>query len=345
MANAYLNYAKSTRLPVIIRKAGSAARLGTNAIFYTFLGSTTNNSDQQAEIVDIANEKVRNLLDEFPLLNVESTALETVAAQRHVLLPTTLRQVDVVDIVWADGSEYDGKPVSIISREEALLLGPRILSEAVTVDHPAFAVIAWEQESGQGKIEFYPTPSTAIDFTLVYRQKETPFTTRDLALITPTVVGGIITAATATYAGGGFTAVPTLTVVNGGAGSGATMTTTIVNGGIGVITVGGAGGTGYTTMPTVQITGADTICAIPDDMITLLAQDIAIELQDRGLMQGAETTNKLELKRAELAGKWVSKFCRGAFGAYARAEFGRGGYPRTHSDKRMWDFEGQQGII
>lgn len=189
MTEAYANYAKSTLLTTILRRVGSAARLGTNSSFYNFLGSTADNSDQKAEIVQVVNDRVRRLHDKFPLLNVVRTSLATVANQRYVALPATVRQLDVLGVWWDDESTYQNKPIKFISSSEAEFLPLDYRNDAYTQDYPLYVSLAHEQESGSAKLEFWAMPRGAKALTLLYRAIESPFTVTDIA--TPTVICAI----------------------------------------------------------------------------------------------------------------------------------------------------------
>lgn len=88
-------------------------------------------------------------------------------------------------------------------------------------------------------------------------------TQAESAIISPTIVAGVVTAANIEFAGVGYTTAPTLTVVSR-SGSGATITASVSSGAVSSLSVG-AGGSGYVdaevlcTPPTMPLAIIDTV--------------------------------------------------------------------------------------
>ena len=153
-------------------------RIPTGATGARFLGET--DADANAEMVAIVNDCVRRLLDEFPQLNVATTALTTVASQRYVSLPATLRGAEVMAVTWNDGSSYDGVQVQCISEQEVALLPRSYYQDDYSADYPEYYCIRREQVSSLGAIDFFPLPAGAKAFTLTHRVAETAFIVGEL---------------------------------------------------------------------------------------------------------------------------------------------------------------------
>lgn len=292
MSNAYMNMARTTTCAALARRVLQAARLGSvSPSAYAFLSGSDANASQG--LVDILNDGVREVLDDFPLINVmEDATLVTVPGQRHVLLPVTLRDADIMGLYWGDSEPrgYAGQPIDEISRAAVDRLHPIMRDGNYTSPFPEHYSISAFQVSGQAAINLYPVPDTARTMRLVYRAKETPFQALDIESVdaeaTATLTGDSIASLTIANGGAGYSSAPE--VVFGGSGIGALATATVsngvvtglavTNGGTGYSTVteptfsvqinpsGGAilsipvltGGSGYVSAPTLVITGSGT---------------------------------------------------------------------------------------
>jgi hypothetical protein len=173
MAHSYLSMTASTALRPILARAKSMARLPTAVNGLNFLGSDTTERDNQ--IVYIANDIQRQLLDRFPILSITSTTQNTAVTTFN--LPSGLRATDIVMAAWND----DETEIDVVTQAELLLLGDRVVAYGATDPRPSYIVLQWAQSGGNGQARWYPAPSGVTKTaTIYYRARPTAFSITDL---------------------------------------------------------------------------------------------------------------------------------------------------------------------
>ena len=181
--NAIYRMLASTTLSTLVTNSLSKAGLETGTGGYAHLatdaGDTKTNA--MAQLVIIANNKVRDLMNWFPCLWMKTTTLTLVASQRYVTLPASLRHSDIFSLKFDSSTSYPGQPIALISPVEVDGLLPFYYDGTVTYDYPEYACLTWETSSGVGLINFYPLPASAKTITCQYRTAETPFDATDLS--------------------------------------------------------------------------------------------------------------------------------------------------------------------
>jgi hypothetical protein len=176
VSNAYLQLAKTTQVPAIIRRACVFAQLPDNSDKWKWLAAEE--KDALTELANIYNDAVRDLYNELPLINVTSATLTTVASQAYVSLPTDFRDSDILALYWSGDSTSwtDGVELTRISPADAFSLPAQGIGPADTDEYPSYFSLAWDT----ARLNLYPTPSAAKTLTILYRAKETATTITDV---------------------------------------------------------------------------------------------------------------------------------------------------------------------
>lgn len=151
------------------------AQLPDNSDKWKWLAS--DEQDALEELANIYNDCVRDLHNEFPLLNVTSTTLTTVANQAYVSLPANFRDTDILSLAWSEsGYAMDLHELVRIAPADAQELPARGIAPSDTDEYPSYFSLSWDA----ARIRLFPTPSGAKTLLLTYRAKETPVTAADV---------------------------------------------------------------------------------------------------------------------------------------------------------------------
>lgn len=94
-----------------------------------------------------------------------------------------------------------------------------------------------------------------------------------------------------------------------------------------------------TPFTTADLTAPGTVtCRIPDDMIELLELYLAVRLAERCIGHEAIDVAAIEGRRDKVKARWTQKLSQ-SVGSRAGAVMNRAGFPRTHSEQKLWDFD------
>ncbi len=173
---AFLNLTLTTRLPAILRRAYSEARVPT-------AGGTRNiastDTDENEELVALVNECQRDLFDQFTMLNVTVAVLNVIANDKFTQLPADLRDSDILQLFW-DNNIRDSQTIQMKSLAEMQLLGMDWTADTSTAVYPEFAVLPTVVGNALG---WYKVPSQNLTVKCLYRQLENQFLVSDLTAI------------------------------------------------------------------------------------------------------------------------------------------------------------------
>jgi hypothetical protein len=330
MANAFLNMARTTTCPDLVRRVLQAARLsGTKLSDFDFLGSTE--LAAKKSFVDILNDGTRDTLTRLPVLNRLEIELTITAGQRHVLLPATLRFNEIMAVYWGEDEDslMAGKPIVEWGTVEVERASDAYRNPNYSCDWPeAYSVADINYGSDQGAILFYPLPATERTIRVRYRALEAKWTIRDLrtAVATASVSAGAVNGFTITDGGEAYTSNPT--VVISGDGAGATGTATVTNTRVSSMVVT-AGGAGYTSSDNiiVEFQGGKTASPVPDDCMEVLDHACAYRLMRKSTGAGGIAWKELEAIFNQLAGEWAIKLAQ-SNASLKDATHGFEGHPR-----------------
>lgn len=212
------------------------------------------------------------------------------------------------------GSGYTSVPSVLLNGVSSNYLAAEVEPGVRVVDQGFFANrrTAWGWETGVPRIATFdsltsarilPAPEFTSTLSLKWRP---PFSTwtRGVAQVTATISGGAVTGITVQN-GGYYATAPTVTFTGGG-GTGATATAVIADADAKTITsfTIGAGGSGYTTAPTVLLNGESTEAVtlnIPEDLIEGVIQygaAVGVQLAD---IEDIKTNLRLAAYNAHVA--------------------------------------------
>ncbi len=173
---AYLNLTSTTRLPAILRRAYSEARVPT-------LGGTRNiastDDDENEELISMVNECQRDFFDQFTMLNVNVAFLTVSADARFTELPDDLRDSDILQLFWGDNIRAS-QTIQMKTSAEMQLLGLDWTADASSASYPEFAVLPTVVGNALG---WYKVPSQDLSAKCLYRQLENQFIVSDLTAL------------------------------------------------------------------------------------------------------------------------------------------------------------------
>jgi hypothetical protein len=180
MTNATLNMARTTNSYTTIRRAKQLARFPSNTDGLNALGA--NATDRNLMIVDLLHEAERKFMGDFPTLNVTSVTMTTVAGERATLLDADIRNGDILEFFWDDGSDdYQGQPISLISRQQLMMLQPVWRSESFTQEYPEYACVSPLQTvANRCYLEWFGLPESDLQAQMFMREKLPVFSTSDI---------------------------------------------------------------------------------------------------------------------------------------------------------------------
>ena len=184
-ANALLDMTCSTTCAKLVRRARSLAQLSTGLSATAFLGTT--DEDANAELVDMANDTVRDVMAMFPRLSTGSWSITMVAGTRELDLPTDVSLLEVTRLEYA-ATEGDmaGREITLIPYWESRQLPDSYTNPDYSADFPPFWSIHPNQSSGgKGQASFWWIPSVARALTLWGRKQWTAWTGSNLSDATP----------------------------------------------------------------------------------------------------------------------------------------------------------------
>ena len=171
---AYLNLTTTTKLPEILRRAYSEARVSTSKGNFLVGSSDT---DSNEGVVEIVNECQREFFDLFTMLNQTSGTVTVTAGSRYSDLPTDLRDSDILQLTWANGP-MQGRGIPIRSFGDIPLMYQSPDTEYYAPDGiPAFAYLPPDNAT---KIAWHGLPGADLSVSIRYRTEENQFTTSDL---------------------------------------------------------------------------------------------------------------------------------------------------------------------
>lgn len=168
----YLRMSTTTNVPKLVRRAKIKARLGGASTSLDFISS--DQTTVYAEVADLVNDAVREVLDDFPILSIVSEATLTVPlGGTSSPLPVDLRHNDILK-VWYDTPEGHQRPLVQITQLETESMDSLYKLPRIGQDYPFWYYIVGNS------LHILPETSSEVTLHMKYRAKQSQATPADI---------------------------------------------------------------------------------------------------------------------------------------------------------------------